>query len=95
MIINLYSSLLIELFSYDNFFFFFLGKECRDNISVNLNCVENVFQRVCVLNSGSRALVTVPTNMKFSKIFIKTESHGTIHTFKNYFATVFSVFSNK
>ena len=92
MIINLYSSLLIELFSYD---FFFLGKECRDNISVNLNCVENVFQRVCVLNSGSRAPVTVPTNMKFSKIFIKTESHGTIHIFKNYFATVFSVFSNK
>ena len=24
---------------------------------------------------------------------IKNESHGTIHTFKNYFATVFSVFS--
>ena len=24
---------------------------------------------------------------------IKNESHGTIHTFKNYFVTVFSVFS--
>ena len=29
------------------------------------------------------------------KFFFKTESHGTIHTFKNYFTTVFSVFNNK
>ena len=30
-----------------------------------------------------------------NKIFIKNGSHGTVHTFKNYFAIVFSVFSNK
>ena len=29
----------------------------------------------------------------FSNFFIKNGSHGTIHIFKNYFATVFSVFS--
>ena len=29
----------------------------------------------------------------FINFFIKNGSHGTIHTFKNYFATVFSVFS--
>ena len=29
----------------------------------------------------------------FSHFFIKNRSHGTIHTFKFYFATVFSVFS--
>ena len=29
----------------------------------------------------------------FNNIFIKNGSHGTIYTFKNYFATVFSVFS--
>ena len=29
----------------------------------------------------------------FSNFFIKNGFHGTIHTFKNYFATVFSVFS--
>ena len=29
----------------------------------------------------------------FSNFFIKNESHGTIHIFKNYFVTVFSVFS--
>ena len=29
----------------------------------------------------------------FLQFFIKNGSHGTIHTFKNYFAIVFSVFS--
>ena len=29
----------------------------------------------------------------FRKFFIKNRSHGTIHTFKNDFATIFSVFS--
>ena len=31
----------------------------------------------------------------FNKTFIKNRSYGTIHTFKSYFATVFSVFNNK
>ena len=31
--------------------------------------------------------------MEFDKINFKTGSHDTIHTFKNYFATVFLVFS--
>ena len=29
----------------------------------------------------------------FSNFFIKNESHNIIHTFKNYFATIFSIFS--
>ena len=33
-----------------------------------------------------------PQTFLFSKFFIKNESYGTIHTFKNYFATVFSIF---
>ena len=36
-----------------------------------------------------------PTSTLFSKIFIKIGFHDTIYTYKNYFATVFSVFSNK
>ena len=39
------------------------------------------------------ALFTDPQITLFSNFFIKNRSHGTIHTFKNYFATVFSVFS--
>ena len=37
------------------------------------------------------ALFTDPQIPLFSNFFIKNGSHGTIHTFKNYFATVFSV----
>ena len=44
---------------------------------------------------GSRALFMGPASTYFSKFFFKTRSHDTIHTFKNYFVTVFSVFSNK
>ena len=63
--------------------------------SVNLDCAENFFQHICVSVSGSHVLFIEPTNTFFSKIFIKTGSHNTIHIFKNYFVTVFSVFSNK
>ena len=64
-------------------------------ISVRLECTLNV--RFCVLlkNGGSRALFTRPPSTKFSKKTFKTGSHNTIHTFKNYFAIVFLVFSNK
>ena len=34
-----------------------------------------------------------PQTSLFSNFFFKNGSHDTIHTFKNYFATVFSVFS--
>ena len=44
---------------------------------------------------GSRALFTGPANTDFSKFFFKIRSHGTIHTFIIYFATMFSIFSNK
>ena len=39
------------------------------------------------------ALFTNPHISFFINFFIKNGSHGTIDTFKNYFATVFSVFS--
>ena len=37
---------------------------------------------------------TGSTSIDFGKFFFKTGSHGTIHIFKNYFTTVFLVFSN-
>ena len=50
-------------------------------------------ERLCFF-SGSHVLFTGLTNLFFfNKTLIKNGSHGTIHTFKNYFATVFSVFS--
>ena len=59
-------------------FFFFLER----GVSMAL-CHTNRF----------RVLFIRPTNIFFSNFFIKNGSHITIHTFKNYFVTVFSVFS--
>ena len=44
---------------------------------------------------GSHALFTGPASTSFNKFFFKTKSHSTIHIFKNYFITMFSIFSNK
>ena len=50
--------------------------------------------RICWLFHGEQCICALFTNPQiplFSNFFIKNGSHGTIHTFKNYFATVFSV----
>ena len=44
---------------------------------------------------GSHEQCMRPTNTFFSKKNFKIGSHDTIHTFKNYFVTMFLVFSNK
>ena len=43
----------------------------------------------------SRALFMGLASTNFSKFFFKTGSHDTIHTFKNSFVTILSVFNNK
>ena len=57
--------------------------------------LKSIYVCVCVLSSGSRALFTGLVSMESGKINFKTRSHGIIHTFKNYFTTVFLVFNNK
>ena len=44
---------------------------------------------------GSHVLFMRPISTDFKKKFFKIGLHSIIHTFKNYFATVFSVFNNK
>ena len=44
---------------------------------------------------GSHALFIGFASTDFNKFSFKIRSHDTIHTFKNYFTIVFSVFSNK
>ena len=58
------------------FFFFFFSAAIVDFV----NCE----QCIC-------ALFTIPQITLFNNFFIKNGSHSTIYTFKNYFATVFSV----
>ena len=66
-------------FSFFSFFFFFFFKS---RFCWLFNCKQ------CI-----RALFTDPQISLFSHFFIKNGSYGTIYTFKNYFVTVFSVFS--
>ena len=82
------------------FLFVFYGHFCSLEIGVDIGfkykwaCVWiQHFPSTFASGSGSRALFMGPTNLIFNKIFIKNGSHNNIHTFKNYFAIVFSVFS--
>ena len=62
---------------------------------IRLGLESNAFVLLCVIAyffCGSRALFTGPASKEFSKYKYKTGSHGTIHIFKNCFATVFSIF---
>ena len=64
--------------------------------SVSLDRVEKYFQMCCAFFSGSYVLFTRSTSTLFSQKKKKIIGfYGIIHTFKNYFATVFSVFSNE
>ena len=60
------------------FFFFFFPAACFD---------------FSTENSAPMHCSQVLQILLFSNFFIKNEFHGTIHTFKIYFTTVFSVFS--
>ena len=60
------------------FFFFFYSSSAA--------VVDQVSSEQCIC-----ALFTDPQIPLFSHFFIKNMSHGTIYTFKNYFAIVFSV----
>ena len=68
-------------------------------IKVNLGWVRIALKRKADARlyffCGSRALFMRPVSTEFSKNNFKIGSHDTIHVFKNYFVTVFSVFSNK
>ena len=67
-------------------------KACLTRVRLGLDCDEKEKNACLRFFCGSHALFTRPTSTDFSKFFFKIGSHGTIHTFKNYFATVFSVF---
>ena len=63
------------------FFFFFPSALQLGDRSYCAHCAVTVHALFCTVHAF------------FSHFFIKNGSHGTIHTFKNYFATIFSVFN--
>ena len=77
VIVLVWIALITAASAFPQFFFFF-----------SATMVDPFFCEQCIC-----ALFTDPTNSTFYQLFIKNGSHSTIHTFKNYFATVFSVFS--
>ena len=73
--------------SSSSFFTCFRGdKHCSCTIEYCSRTVHIVFTQCQCTVHGTH-------NYFIQKKYIKNESHGTIHTFKNYFVTVFSVFS--
>ena len=69
-------------------FFFFLFFFQRMNSEFTVQRQKSLFMHCSTLFTYCSITVHAFKN-------IKNGSHGTFHTFKNYFATVFSVFSNK
>ena len=67
----------------------------QKQLSERLDAAEMIFQlRPATVNEFVHCLRNLQTFF-FSKTFIKNESHDTIHTFKIYFTTVFSVFNHQ
>ena len=65
----------------------------KQNSSLPLDSSRSGVLRVCVFFPKSHALFTGPVSTESGKINFKTRFHGTIHTFKNYFVTTFSIIS--
>ena len=75
-------------FTFQRFFFFFLVTLKRYCSSLLWTVAVTFDREQCIC-----ALFMDPQITFFNNFFIKNGSHGTIYTFKNYFATVFSVFN--
>ena len=83
-------SMLRFLFFFSFFFFFVSCSRGQRLLFMNSSRTFPTFSSL-YQSCGSRALFMNPQIPLFSNFFIKNESHDTIHTFKNYFAIVFSV----
>ena len=76
-------------------FAFLSTNDIVDKIRLSM-CLDWVFCPIrvfCVLLVGPMGIVQVPQNSVKDKFLGKFGSRNTIHTFKNYFATIFSVIS--
>ena len=79
-------------------FFFFFFTRFRAVMAIVYTLFMNSSHKVWLAkqfsaNSAHRVLFTDPQISFFNNFFIKNESYGTIHTFKNYFIIIFFNFS--
>ena len=92
-----YCGVYVFLFCVFFFFFFFFTRNWRQML-LFMYCAWTVtehfdFSALFSISVGPIYCSRDPKISLFSNFFIKNGFHGTIHLFKNYFATVFSVFS--
>ena len=68
---------------------------CATVHALFINSSHNIwlFNSFSAVSVGYMYCLQDPQTSLFSNFFIKNGSHYTIHTFKSYFATVFSIFS--
>ena len=95
LIASAFKEVAFSLFSFFFFFFFFCFHAfleecgyCSMNSAWTVAANVDFFSEQCI-----RALFMDPQISFFINFFIKNGSHGTIYTFKNYFATVISAIS--
>ena len=74
--------------------YFYIGRVWIARLE-RLDSVSRVFLSAAAFFCRSHALFTGSTSTSFTKNNFKIGSYSTIHTFKNYFVTVFLIFSNK
>ena len=74
-----------------------ISSECLGCIHVCVDIISTFafYLNWCGFFSGSCVLFMGLVNTFFNKNNFKIGSYGTIHTFKIYFVTMFSIFSNK
>ena len=71
----------------------YILSECLDPDEMHVLRFAFFFFPTCVFALGDKSTVHALFSTVHGLKNIKNGSHGTIHTFKNYFATVFLVFS--
>ena len=73
------------------FFFFLLAARVSEGTKFTVHILFNTVH--VLFRYYSHTVYGTHSHFIQKKIYIKNRSHGTIHTFKNYFATVFSIFN--
>ena len=76
-------------------YFFMHHIQFSVSLDSSRQCILCYPMRLCFISVGPQALFMGPATWEKCKFNFKTGSHSTIHTFKNYFATMFLVFNNK
>ena len=82
----------LDFNAFQSFFFLSLCAVIVDLIQCEQCTPQQLFQHLLINFSATFQSRDLQISL-FNNFFIKNGSHGTIHTFKNYFVTMFSVFS--